>query len=97
MSPNPSEQHITDLSLTDAAATCEVAPGFSKPARGTSHLKGGVAVRMADAMRRGALCCDSVLGVDSIDYLRLDWFALAEVPVSEVRRRVGIPDKSPEA
>ena len=39
-----------------------------------------VAVRLADAMRRGALCRDLATGSDSIDYLRLDWFALADQP-----------------
>jgi hypothetical protein len=48
-------------------------------------------------MRRGALCRDSVLGVDSIDYLHLDWFTIAELPVAEARLRFGVVDKSPEA
>jgi hypothetical protein len=39
----------------------------------------GVAVRIADAMRRGAL----VEG--SIDFLGIDWFELANLPVEEVR------------
>ncbi len=36
-----------------------------------------VAVRLADAMRRGAWCHDEDTGSDSIDFLRLDWFARA--------------------
>jgi hypothetical protein len=71
--------------------------GLFEASPGHISSQGGVAIRIADAMRRGALCRDFLLGVDSIDYLRLDWFALAEVPVYEVRRRFGIPDKSPEA
>ena len=65
----------------------------------TGHIssQGGVALRMADAMRRGALCRDSVLGTDSIDYLRLDWFSLAELPIAEIRQRFGVRDKSPKA
>ena len=54
-------------------------------------------MRIADAMRRGALCRDSVLGIDSIDYLRLDWFSLAELPIADIRQRFGVRDKSPEA
>jgi hypothetical protein len=48
-------------------------------------------------MRRGALCRDTVVGVDSIDYLHLDWFAIAELSVTEARRRFGVVDKSPGA
>ncbi len=36
-----------------------------------------MAVRLADAMRRGALCHDDVTGSDSIDFLTMDWFAVA--------------------
>jgi hypothetical protein len=56
-----------------------------------------MAVRLSDALRRGAWCRDEVTGNDSIDYLRLDWFELAHLPVDEVRRRFGLRDKSPEA
>jgi hypothetical protein len=56
------------------------------------HLsKTGVAVRVADAMRRGAVC------PGSIDFLRTDWFEVADLPVDEARRRFGIPAKAPEA
>ena len=51
----------------------------------------GVAERLADAMRRGAL----VNG--SIDFMSIDWFALAHVPVAELRQRFGIPPKSAAA
>jgi hypothetical protein len=76
--------------LRTGAGLFEASPG---------HLSsnGGVAVRIADAMRRGALCRDSTLGVDSIDYLHLDWFAIADLSVTEARRRFGVVDKSPES
>ncbi len=51
----------------------------------------GVAVRLADAMRRGALC------EGSIDFLGLDWFELADLPVQEVRARFGVVPKSEAA
>ncbi|MEZ5144344.1 MAG: hypothetical protein R2726_17780 [Acidimicrobiales bacterium] len=51
----------------------------------------GVAVRLADAMRRGALC------EGSIDFLGLDWFELADLPVEEVRARFGVVPKSEAA
>ena len=69
--------------LRSGAGLFEYSPG---------HLSGqGMAVRVADAMRRGALC------VGSIDFLRTDWFALAERPVDEVRAHFGVVAKSPEA
>lgn len=55
----------------------------------------GMATRIADAMRRGALCRDVTTGETSIDFLRLDWFELAALPVDEVRRRFTVTDKSP--
>jgi hypothetical protein len=56
-----------------------------------------VAVRLADAMRRGALCHDSVTNNDSVDFLRVDWFELAPLPVNDVRGRFGVQPKSPRA
>jgi hypothetical protein len=63
------------------------------------HLSGDsdVAVRLADAMRRGALCHDNVENSDSVDFLRVDWFELAHLPVNDVRARFGIQPKSPRA
>lgn len=51
----------------------------------------GVAVRVADAMRRGAL-------VDgSVDFLAVDWFELAPLSIDEVRARFGVVPKDPGA
>ena len=63
------------------------------------HLSAGtsVAVRLADAMRRGALCHDQVRGTGGIDFLRQDWFSVAELPVEVVRRRFCVPPRSAEA
>jgi hypothetical protein len=63
------------------------------------HLSGntGVVVRIADAMRRGALCHDSRTGSDSVDFLAVDWFELAHLPVDEVRRLFRLGPRSPEA
>ena len=62
--------------LRTGAGLFEASPG---------HLSAheGVAVRVADAMRRGALGRDSVIGTDSVDYLHLDWFTIAELSVIE--------------
>ncbi len=51
----------------------------------------GVAERMADAMRRGAL----VRG--SVDFLEVDWFQLADRSVEDVQRHFGIVEKSDRA
>jgi hypothetical protein len=63
------------------------------------HLSVGrsMALRVADAMRRGAWCHDNVTGSDSIDFLRQDWFELAPLPLEEVRARFCLRDKSDEA
>ncbi len=54
------------------------------------HLsRDGVALRLGDAMRRGA--------VTGVDLLAVDWFALAEQPVERVRRELGLPAKDPLA
>jgi hypothetical protein len=76
--------------LATGAGLFQAAPG---------HLSAGrhVAVRLSDAMRRGALCRDTAGGSDSIDFLHLDWFALAALPVEEARVRFSLQPKSPEA
>jgi len=56
------------------------------------HLsQAGVATRLGDAMRRGALC------TGSIDFLRIDWFSLAHLPVDEVRHHFGVVPKAAAA
>lgn len=53
--------------------------------------RAGVAVRVADAMRRGAL-------VDgSVDFMAVDWFELAHLPVDDVRRQFGVVPKGTAA
>jgi hypothetical protein len=52
------------------------------------HLEtAAMATRVADAMRRGALCRGS------IDFLRTDWFELAELTIEEARAHFGVPPK----
>ena len=56
------------------------------------HLsRPGMATRLADAMRRGAQT------IDGPDFLRVDWFELADRPVDEVRRQFGVTPKAPRA
>jgi hypothetical protein len=56
-----------------------------------------MAVRLADAMRRGALCHDRVTGSDSIDFLTMDWFAVAHETPEALRARFGLVPKSADA
>jgi hypothetical protein len=76
--------------LRTGAGLFEADPGHLSAGRGT-------AVRMADAMRRGALCSDTVTGNDSIDFLQLDWFSLAALPLEDVRTRFRLVPKSDAA
>lgn len=54
----------------------------------------GMAVRLADAMRRGALCGAHAGGPD---LMTRDWFADAGRPVADVRAELGIVSKSERA
>ncbi len=56
-----------------------------------------LAVRLSDAMRRGALCHDRETGSDSVDFLRIDWFDLAHLPVEEARARFSLVQKAADA
>ncbi len=56
-----------------------------------------MAVRLSDAMRRGALCHDAVTGSDSIDFLKMDWFSVAHQSCAELRTRFHLVAKAPEA
>jgi hypothetical protein len=56
------------------------------------HLEqSGMAQRLADAMRRGALTAGSQ------DFMTLDWFALADMPLDVLRRELAVPEKSARA
>jgi hypothetical protein len=54
----------------------------------------GMTIRLADAMRRGAL---SAAANHSIDFLSVDWFRYADLPLEEARHRLGIVTKAPHA
>ncbi|MGL5826878.1 MAG: hypothetical protein ACRCYU_19020 [Nocardioides sp.] len=55
----------------------------------TGHLsKAGMAARLADAMRRGALCRGSN------DFLAMDWFAVADRPTEVLRRELDLAPKA---
>jgi hypothetical protein len=48
--------------------------------------------RLADAMRRGALC--AATAGNGVDFLDVDWFTLASQPIDEVRAAFGVVPKS---
>src|SRR5207249_11069438 len=54
----------------------------------------GMAVRLADAMRRGALCGAHARGPD---LPRIDWFAHASAPIADVRAELRIVPKAEHA
>ena len=63
----------------------------------TGHLSAdgdAMAVRMGDAMRRGFLCGTRAGGED---LLSIDWFALADQPLEDVRRRFHVVPKRQDA
>jgi len=63
------------------------------------HVSAGqaVVVRIADAMRRGALTYDHRRADPSVDFLRQDWFSVADLPVDVVRERFGVAPRSAQA
>jgi hypothetical protein len=56
-----------------------------------------MALRLSDAMVRGARCHDDVTGSDSIDFLQMDWFDVADRSCEELRARFGLVPKSQAA
>ena len=56
----------------------------------------GMTVRIGDAMRRGALTHGEGDAPD-VDFMAVDWFAYAGLPLEEVRERFGVVPKSDAA
>jgi len=76
--------------LARGAGLFEASPGhFSS----SPHM----ADRLSDAMLRGALCHDCLTGAPSIDFLRFDWFSVADVPCDVLRARFALVAKSEDA
>ena len=84
-------------SRSSRPGSCRMRAGLFDASPG--HFSGdpGMAIRLSDAMRRGALCHDARTGADSIDFLRLDWFSVAHVPCAELRERFHVVAKAEEA
>ena len=76
--------------LARGAGLFESSPGhFSSDPR--------MAVRLSEAMARGARCHDDVTGSESIDFLQMDWFAVAHQPCEELRARFHLLPKTQAA
>jgi hypothetical protein len=71
--------------------------GFFQSSPGHFSSSPTMAVRLSDALRRGALCHDDVTGSDSIDFLKMDWFSVAHQSCAELRERFHLVAKAPEA
>jgi hypothetical protein len=83
-----------------AQIICLFETGYTATGMGLFHYDRGhlshegMAVRLADAMRRGALCAAAN---HSLDLFAQDWFELAELPLDGVRARLGVPEKGARA
>ena len=71
--------------LADGAGLFEAFPG--------QLSRDGMAIRIADAMRRGALS-HGLGGAPDVDFMQVDWFELAHLPLDEVRDAFGLVPKS---
>jgi hypothetical protein len=89
------------LGLFETGYLYGAARGFFAYDRG--HLSRDVdhmAVRLADAMARGARLAwhlDDTGRSDRTDLMAVDWFAYADVPVDELRADLGLPPRSERA
>jgi hypothetical protein len=89
------------LGLFETGYLFNAAKGFFEYDRGhLSRDTDRMAVRLADAMARGA---NSAWHLDDhgrsheTDFMAIDWFAYADWPVGDVRKHFGLPEKSAKA
>ena len=66
---------------------------FERDVRESNIQAPGMNVRIADAIRRGKAVCERY----GVDLLCVDYHALADRPVGDVRGLLSVPEKSPEA
>ena len=74
------------ISLFETGTVADAAGLFEASAGHISSDMSAMSLRLADAMRRGALC--------GKDLMRTDWFAHADQPIDDVRADFGIVPKS---
>ena len=74
--------------LAEGAGLFEAFPG--------QLSRDGMSVRIGDAMRRGALT-HGLDGEPDVDFMAVDWFALADRPVEDLRTAFGLTPKADKA
>jgi hypothetical protein len=84
------------VSLFETGVLAQGAGLFQADAGHISGLSKGreMAIRIGDAMTRGAWCHDTVTGAPDVDFLRVDWFDLAPLPLPEARARFALRPRS---
>lgn len=75
----------------------ETGAGLFEHSEGHFSSSPHMEVRLADAMYRGAVCRDMQTGLESVDFLKMDWFAIAERTVADLRARFNLVPKSAAA
>lgn len=89
------------IGLFETGYVFDAAKGFFEYDRGHLSRTPGMAARLADAMRRGALCGWHMQPRDdaglAVDLLKVDWFTYADLPLGEVQEIFNIVPKSPGA
>lgn len=75
--------------------TVETGAGLFEADAGHLSANQGMAARLGDALRRGALARPD--GETAKAFLAVDWFSYADLSVEEVRERFAIPPKSERA
>jgi hypothetical protein len=87
------------VSLFETGYLARGAGLFQADAGHLSGLSKGaeMAIRIGDAMTRGAWCHDTLNDTPDVDFLRIDWFDLAPLPLAEARARFALRPRSPLA
>jgi len=89
------------IGLFETGYVFDAAKGFFEYDRGHLSRTPGMAVRLADAMRRGALAGWHMQPRDehgaAVDLLKVDWFEHADLPVDEVREIFHVLSRLPAA
>ncbi len=75
----------------------ETGAGLFEHSEGHFSSSPHMEVRLADAMYRGAVCRDTETGHDSVDFLTMDWFAVAHRACADLRARFNLVPKSAAA
>ncbi len=75
----------------------ETGAGLFEHSEGHFSSSPHMEVRLADAMYRGAVCRDTETGLESVDFLKMDWFALADSTCADLRARFNLVPKSAAA